>query len=145
MRLLRLRQLGADLLGEIIGEVALVGGGAVDVVEVAIGGDARIDRAPQLVADGVAREAQLHRSRCRRGDGEQEIADVRLCVPISSAAERPSLVSEAWRKANRFASAAAGRWMLRSSSPGCRTLAWLPVTKSTAGTVARRAIARPQR
>ena len=57
-----------------------------------------------------------------------------LCVPTSSAAERPSLVSEARRNAKRFDSAAAGRWMLRSSSPGCSTLTWLPVTKSTAGT-----------
>ncbi len=55
-------------------------------------------------------------------------------MPISSAADRPSLVSEAWRNAKRFASAAAGRWMLRSNSPGCRTLAWLPVTKSIAAT-----------
>jgi hypothetical protein len=53
-------------------------------------------------------------------------------VPITITADRPRWVRDERRKANRLASALAGRWMLRSSSPGCSTLIPLPVTKSTA-------------
>ena len=55
-------------------------------------------------------------------------------VPIRSTAERPRWVSAARRNAKVLASASAGRWMLRSNSPGRRTFWWLPVTKSMAGT-----------
>src|ERR1700675_5063144 len=48
--------------------------------------------------------------------------------------ERPILVSEKRRKANRLRMAAAGKKMLRKSSPGARILEWMPVTKSTIGT-----------
>ena len=64
---------------------------------------------------------------------------------MRSAAERPSCVSEARRKAKRRASAVAGRWMLRSNSPGRRTFVWLPVTKSSTAISRGAAAARPQR
>ena len=57
MREFRLRQLGADLLGEVAGQVALVGGGAVDVVEIAVGRDTRVDRVPQLDCRWCVRSA----------------------------------------------------------------------------------------
>src|ERR1700731_4186281 len=57
-----------------------------------------------------------------------------LQVPIKKTEERPMLVSENRRKANRLRMAAAGRKMLRNSSLGASTLEWLPVTKSTIGT-----------
>ena len=60
---------------------------------------------------------------------------VLLRVPTRSAAERPRWVSEVRRKAKRFSSARAGRWMLRNSSPGSSTFVWLPVTKSSAATL----------
>ena len=44
----RLRELGADLLGEVVGQVTLVGRRAMHVVEIAIGRNRRVDRAPQL-------------------------------------------------------------------------------------------------
>ena len=55
-----------------------------------------------------------------------------LRVPMRNTAERPRWVSEERCEAKRLRSARAGRWMLRSSSPGSSTLAWLPVTKSIA-------------
>ena len=51
---------------------------------------------------------------------------------MRNTAERPRWVSEERCEAKRLRSARAGRWMLRSSSPGSSTLAWLPVTKSIA-------------
>ena len=47
-------------------------------------------------------------------------------VPISSAAERPSGVSEIWRNAVRRVSAGAGSSIWRSSSPGASTLLLRP-------------------
>src|SRR5688500_16451156 len=51
-----------------------------------------------------------------------------------SAAERPWWVSDTWRMAKRLVSADAGRKIERNSSPFCRTLVCMPVTKSTTGT-----------
>src|SRR5215470_4271124 len=53
-------------------------------------------------------------------------------LPIKSAADRPTGVSEIWRKAERRLSAVSGRSICRKRSPGCSTLRWLPVTKSAA-------------
>jgi hypothetical protein len=55
-------------------------------------------------------------------------------LPINSAAERPTGVSEIWRKAERRFKAARGTSSCRKSSPALRTLVWLPVTKSAAAT-----------
>ena len=119
-----------------VGQVALVGGAAVHVAEITVDRRSRASmRLAQRSCDGVPVEAKLHRARCCGGDGEQQILSPRLCsVPIINAAERPKLVSEARRNAERLASAVAGRWMLRSNSPGRSTFAWSPVTKSTAAT-----------
>src|ERR1700731_3321851 len=51
-------------------------------------------------------------------------------LPINSAAERPTGVSEIWRNAERRFSAASGRSICRSRSPDASTLRWLPITKS---------------
>jgi hypothetical protein len=48
-----LRQLNADLLGEIAGEVALIGGRAVDVVEISVGRDTLVSVRRSSVADGA--------------------------------------------------------------------------------------------
>src|SRR3979490_1422156 len=53
-----------------------------------------------------------------------------LIVPINSAAERPTGVSDIWRNAERRFSAASGISILRRRSPGASTLRWLPVIKS---------------
>ena len=53
-----------------------------------------------------------------------------LTLPISSAADRPTGVSDIWRNAERRFSAASGISICRSRSPGASTLRWLPVTKS---------------
>ena len=55
-------------------------------------------------------------------------------LPINSAAERPTGVSDIWRNAVRRFSAASGISICRSRSPGARMLRWLPVTKSTTRT-----------
>jgi hypothetical protein len=73
-----LRQLGADLLSEIAGEVALVSGRAVDVIEVSVGRDALVERAPQLCCGWRVRESQLDRPRGRRRDRDQEIVASRV-------------------------------------------------------------------
>ena len=52
-------------------------------------------------------------------------------LPINSAAERPTGVSEIRRNAVRRFRAAIGISICRSRSPGARMLRWLPVTKST--------------
>ena len=100
---LRLRQLGADLFSEVISQVALVGGAAVHVGEIAVRRNPRIDGLPQrfggwrsasnrsCTGRGVA--AVIVSSRSRRAGS---------LVPINSAAERPSLVREARRSAARF-------------------------------------------
>ena len=56
-------------------------------------------------------------------------------LPISSTPERPRLLSDRRRNATREARADAGRWTLRSSSPGARQLRASPVTNSATGTV----------
>src|ERR1700686_821761 len=53
-----------------------------------------------------------------------------LIVPINSAAERPSGVSEIWRNAVRRFSAASGISICRNRSPCASTLRLSPVTKS---------------
>src|SRR6266566_3794927 len=55
-------------------------------------------------------------------------------LPIRSAAERPTGVSEIWRKAERRFNAVNGISICRSRSPGASTLRWLPVTKSATDT-----------
>src|SRR5262249_41548226 len=57
-----------------------------------------------------------------------------LTVAMISAAERPKWVSDTCRMAKRLVSAEAGSRIERSSSPFCRTLVCMPVTKSTTGT-----------
>ena len=54
-------------------------------------------------------------------------------LPISSAAERPTGVSDICRNAVRRFNAASGISICRSRSPGASTLRWLPVTKSSDG------------
>src|SRR6267142_6969833 len=56
-----------------------------------------------------------------------------VTLPIKSAAERPTGVSEIWRNAERRFSAASGISICRNRSPGASTLRWSPVTKSAAG------------
>ena len=56
-----------------------------------------------------------------------------VTLPISSAAERPTGVSEIWRNAERRLKAASGISTCRNRSPGARTLRWSPVTKSATG------------
>ena len=53
-----------------------------------------------------------------------------LTLPIKSAAERPTGVSDIWRNAERRVSAATGSSICRNRSPGASTLRWSPVTKS---------------
>ena len=71
---LSLRELGADLLGEVVSEVALVGGRAVHVAEPALVGDPGIDRLAQLGRCGACGEAELDGPVGRGGDGQQEVA-----------------------------------------------------------------------
>ena len=61
-------ELRPDLLGVVIGEVALVGRRAVHVVEPVRILDGRVDRAAQRTGRRHAVEAELHRLRRRRGD-----------------------------------------------------------------------------
>ena len=56
-----------------------------------------------------------------------------VTLPISSAAERPTGVSEIWRNAERRLKAASGISTCRNRSPGASTLRWSPVTKSATG------------
>src|SRR5439155_6292056 len=56
-------------------------------------------------------------------------------LPIRSAAERPTGVSEIWRNAERRLSAATGMSICRNSSPRFSTLVWLALTKSDAATL----------
>src|SRR6185295_13523696 len=56
-----------------------------------------------------------------------------ITLPIKSAAERPTGVSEIWRNAERRLKAASGISICRNRSPGASTLRWSPVTKSTTG------------
>src|SRR6266481_5019496 len=51
-------------------------------------------------------------------------------LPISSAADRPTGVSDIWRNAERRFSAVRGISTCRNRSPGASTLLWLPMTKS---------------
>ena len=99
-----------------IHQVALVWGAAVHVVEVAIVGDVGIDGRRNSSADG----GRANRSCAGRGVAAVIVisrsSHAAVCVPMISAAERPSLVSDAWRNAARFDRAAAGRWMLRCNS-----------------------------
>ena len=53
-----------------------------------------------------------------------------VTLPINSAAERPTGVSEIWRNAERRLKAASGISTCRNRSPGASTLRWSPVTKS---------------
>src|SRR5579872_3951643 len=55
-------------------------------------------------------------------------------LPINSAAERPTGVSEIWRKADRRFSEVRGMSICRNSSPGLSTFVLLPVTKSETAT-----------
>src|SRR3984893_5241247 len=59
--------------GEIIGEVALVGGRPVDIVEVSVDRNALVERAPQLHRGWRALESKLNRAWRRRGDRDQEV------------------------------------------------------------------------
>src|SRR3981189_3360832 len=56
-----------------------------------------------------------------------------LIVPINSAAERPTGVSEIWRNAERRFKAPSGISICRNRSPGASTLRWSPVTNSATG------------
>src|SRR6266516_6252307 len=56
-----------------------------------------------------------------------------VTLPIRSAAERPTGVSEIWRNAERCLRAAIGISTCRNRSPDASTLRWSPVTKSTTG------------
>src|SRR5262249_32750977 len=68
-----LRQFGADLLAEIICQVALIGGGAVDIIEVSIDGNALVDGAPQLRRRWRPLESQPYGSWRRCSDDDQQI------------------------------------------------------------------------
>src|SRR5262249_20142392 len=68
-----LRQFAADLLAEIICEVALIGGGAMDIIEVAIDWNALVDGVPQLRRGWRPLEAQLYGSWRRCSNGDQQI------------------------------------------------------------------------
>src|SRR5712671_1569784 len=58
------------------------------------------------------------------------MAPAPVTLPINSASDRPTGVSDIWRNAERRFSAAIGISICRSRSPAVRTLLWLPVTKS---------------
>src|SRR5919198_3842524 len=68
-----LRQFGADLLAEIVCEVVLIGGGAMDIIEVSIAGNSLVDGAPQLPRRWRPLESQLYGSWRRCSDGDQQI------------------------------------------------------------------------
>ena len=73
---LRLLELGADLLGVVVGEPPPIGRRAMHVVEIAVGGNRLVDGVAKLGGRRRAVEFDLHRPWRCRGDGEQQIGIV---------------------------------------------------------------------
>ena len=128
-------ELRADLFGKILGDVALVRSRSVHVVEIGVRRQSGVQRMAQFASRRAGWRSATAPAAAwppRRSAGNPRHR--RPTVAMMSAAERPSLVSDTCRIAARLDRAAAGRWILRSSSPFRSTLWWLPVTKSTTDT-----------
>jgi len=98
----------------------------MDVVEPGVRWQALLDRLPQFTRRRSLFEPQMHRSRRRRADGQQEVLALVADSSDDQHAERPWWVSDTWRMAKRFDKAEAGSKIDRNTSPFCRTFAWLP-------------------
>ena len=102
-------ELRPDLLGVVIGEVALIGRRAVHVVEPVVGLDGASIARRSAPADGRRSKWSCIGLAVAAVMVSVKSSPVLLRVPTTSAAERPRWVSELRRKAKRFSSALAGR------------------------------------
>ena len=126
---LRGPQFGPDFLGQPVGHVPAPGRQSVDVVVVERLRDGGVQRAAEARRpSGSAPEAQLHGPLGRGGDGQHQGCRRRRAFRSAAPPDRPRLLSDRRRNATREARADAGRWMLRSSSPGARQFVPSPVT-----------------
>ena len=126
----------ADLLGEVVGQVALVGGRCrARRRNSRRPGCARRSPGAAPSAVGGVLEAQLHRPRRRGGDGEQQVAG-RSSLRADQQRRRAAEMGERGTPESEPLRQGRGRNVdgCAAARPAARTLAWLPVTKSTAGT-----------
>ena len=74
----RPHQLGADLLSEMVRQMALVGGAAVHVGEIAVRRNPSVDRLPQSFGGWDFVKPKLHRAGGCGGDREQQVVPHRI-------------------------------------------------------------------
>ena len=103
------------------------------------------DRLAQLVRLRNAGEGQVERAARSMPSPSAQSSPSPPTLPISSAAERPTGVSDIWRNAERRFSAASGISICRNRSPGDSTLRWSPVTKSATPMLLLAAVGLPDR
>ena len=84
-----LLELGANLLGIVIGEPPPIGRRAMHIVEIAVGGNSLVDGVAKLGGGRRAVEFDLYRPWRCRGDGEQQTESSALRVPMRNTADRP--------------------------------------------------------
>ena len=103
------RELRPDLLGIVIGEVALIGRRAVHVVEPIFSLDGAFDRAAQRAGGGQAIEGELHRLRRRRGDGQREIVAGLAACPDDERGGAPEMGERVAAKGKALLECAGGK------------------------------------